>query len=291
MRPPSTGPGPQPRIGPHAIPRRPGQGVRALEPERAFTTEDINAAVRKHLSVAKPVKVGGLDGHDGVLAGLRGEGRVTMTGKAGDRLCAFLDGPQVTLVGSAGDFAGTTMLRGALVVEGAVGRGLCCHMAGGRARLKGRAGDLAGAMMTGGLLVLDGPVGDGAGLGMSGGTMVLTRPDGRPPRAPPPPSRLLVPRGSAAGAAGLVEVELTHAEVDELASALTELGMATPREIAEGLVRLMPSEGKAAPLAPAATTQTGVTVGTEGALDRAAPAGSASDRFESFTRELKGGGG
>ncbi len=264
-----------------------------MEPERAFTTEDINAAVRKHLSLAKPVKVGGLDGHDGVLAGLRGEGRVTMTGKAGDRLAAFLDGPQVTLAGSAGDFAGTTMLGGTLVVEGAVGRGLCCHMAGGRGRLKGRAGDLAGAMMTGGLLVLDGPVGESAGLGMSGGTLVLTRPDGRPPRAPSPPARLLVPRGSAAGAAGMVEVELTHSEVDELATALGEMGMADARKLAEGLVRLMPFEGEQRPAAPgarAAQAQAGVTVATEAAVDRSTPTGSASDRFESFTKELKGRG-
>ena len=241
--------------------------------------------------MAKPVKVGGLDGHDGVLACLRGEGRVTMTGKAGDRLAAFLDGPQVTLVGSAGDFAGTTMLAGTLVIEGAVGRGLCCHMAGGRARLKGRAGDLAGAMMTGGLLVLDGPVGEMAGLGMSGGTLALTRPDGPPPRAPPPPARLMVPRGSAAGAAGLVEVELTHAELDDLAAALTELGMTGPREVAEGLVRLMVADERAAPpAAPGAPVQAGVTVGTDGAPAPPTPAGSASDRFESFARELKGRG-
>ena len=93
--------------------------------EKAFTTEEINGAVIKHMSPGKPVKIGGLDGHDGVLAGLRGEGRVTISGKAGSFLAAFLDGPDVTLSGSAGDYAGSTMVSGRLVIEGTVGKGLC----------------------------------------------------------------------------------------------------------------------------------------------------------------------
>ena len=103
--------------------------------ERAYSTDEINSAVRKHLSPSKPVKIGGLDGHHGVLAGLSGEGRVTVSGSAGDFLAAFLDGPEVTLSGSAGDYAGSTLVSGRLIVEGTVVNGLCCHMAGGEARV------------------------------------------------------------------------------------------------------------------------------------------------------------
>jgi len=269
--------------------------VGEVEQETAFTTDDINAAVRKHLSPQKPVKVGGLDGHHAVMCGLRGEGRVTVSGRAGDLLAAFLDGPQVTLVGSAGDYAGSTMVSGTLLVEGAVGRGLCCHMVGGRARLKGRCGDGAGAMMSGGLLVLDGPVGSGPGEGMTGGTLVLVQP-AKPTSRPPAGGRLLVPRGAAAAAPGASAVELAHEEVAGLQGQLEQLGVPEASRLAGDLVRLVPQAGDrpSTPAAPAGAPK-GVAVGPEAGDGRPEPPGpgrdgrTAAERFESFAREMKGG--
>jgi hypothetical protein len=208
--------------------------------EKAFTTEEINGAVIKHLSPGKPVKIGGLDGHDGVLAGLRGEGRVTISGKAGSFLAAFLDGPDVTLSGSAGDYAGSTMVSGRLVIEGTVGKGLCCHMAGGMSRVKGRVGPSAGAMMTDGLLVLDSPIGPGPGEGMTGGTLVLLRPNHLPRRLPDPPARVIVPRGTSKDVSGLDELEMDHEEVAALSEALGEAGVNSPEKVADLLVILVP---------------------------------------------------
>jgi len=268
--------------------------VEEMEQEKAFTTDEINAAVLKHLSPQKPVKVGGLDGHHAVMCGLRGEGRVTVSGRAGDLLAAFLDGPQVALSGSAGDFTGSTMVSGTLLIEGAVGRGLCCHMVGGRARLKGRCGDGAGAMMSGGLLVLDGPVGAEPGEGMTGGTLVLVQPTKLPFRLPPG-GRLLAPRSASASAPDLSVAELTHEEVAELQGQLEQLGVPEAAKLAGDLVRLVPPKGdRTAPSNAPAKDPHGVVVGPEAGQRPPGPPGqgksakTASERFESFAREMKG---
>ena len=207
--------------------------------EKAFTTEEINGAVRKHLSTNKPVKIGGLDGHSGVLAGLRGKGRVTISGKAGPYLAAYLDGPEVSLAGSAGDYAGSTMVSGLLVIEGTVGKGLCCHMVGGLARVKGRVGASAGAMMSGGQLILDSPIGPGPGEGMTGGTMVLLRPNHLPKQPPSLPARLIVPRGTSKDVQGFAELELDHQEVAALSKVLGDAGVTSPDKVADLLVILI----------------------------------------------------
>ena len=264
--------------------------------ERAYSTDEINSAVRKHLSPQKPVKIGGLDGHDGVLAGLKGEGRVSISGKAGAYIGAFLDGPEVTLSGSAGDFAGSTMVSGRLVIEGTVGRGLCCHMVGGEARVKGRVGDSAGAMMTGGFLVLDAPVGPGPGEGMEGGTMVLLRPNHVPRHIPPSPARVIVPRGTSKDVKGLGELEMDHQEVEDLAQALEKLGVNTPDKVADLLVLLV-EEGEgtlpsAEPAPRSRSSKPGVVVDVSDAggedQNDADDSGDASSRFASFSRSIKG---
>ena len=268
--------------------------------ERAYSTDEINSAVRKHLSPKKPVRIGGVDGHDGVLAGMAGEGRVTITGEAGAFIAAFLDGPEVTLRGSAGDFAGSTMVSGKLVIEGTVGRGLCCHMAGGEARVKGRVGPSAGAMMSGGLLVLDAPVGQGPGEGMEAGTLVLLRPNHLPRRIPPPPARVVVPRGTSRDVPGVDELEMDHEEVEAMATALERVGVATPEKVADLLVILV-AEGDALPQAeppkrtrgegPAVTLDVPGEGGAEasgGEGDGEEEDADASSRFADFTKELKG---
>jgi hypothetical protein len=219
--------------------------------ERAYSTEEINSAVRKHLSPGKPVKIGGLDGHHGVLAGLEGEGRVSISGKAGSFLGAFLNGPEVTLSGSAADYAGSTMVAGRLVIEGTVGRGMCSHMVGGKARVKGRVGASAGSMMSGGLVVLDAPVGPGPGEGMTGGTLVLLRPNHLPGLVPPEPARVIVPRGTTKGVPALEEHEMDHQEVKDLAGMLEELGVSSPEKVADLLVVLIPGEGDVVGAPPA----------------------------------------
>ena len=268
--------------------------------ERAYSTEEINGAVRKHLSPKKPVKIGGLDGHDGVLAGLKGEGRVTISGKSGSFLAAFLDGPEITLTGSAGDFAGSTMVSGRLVIEGTVGKGLCCHMIGGEARVKGRVGDSAGAMMTGGLLVLDAPVGPNPGEGMTGGSMVLLRPNHVPRRLPKAPARVIVPRGTSKDVKGLGEIEMDHGQVEDLAIALKGLGVNTPEKVADLLVILVPEEEGSLPAAEPAPTRrpirTGVVLevpGDDPVNEETEPKGgaktSASARFAELSKEYKEG--
>lgn len=261
--------------------------------ERAYSTDEINSAVRKHLSPSKPVKIGGLDGHHGVLAGLSGQGRVTVSGSAGDFLAAFLDGPEVTLSGSAGDHAGSTMVSGRLIVEGTVGNGLCCHMAGGEARVKGRVGAGAGSMMTGGLMVLDAPVGPDPGAGMTGGTLVLLRPNHIPKEHPPSPARVIVPRGTSKDVKGLGELEMDHQEVEDMAAALGDLGVATPDKVADLLVVLVPEDQASLPVAEPAPkkrkgkAKDGVTLdlGTE---DRTpANKGTASTRFANFAKDIK----
>ena len=228
------------------------------------------------------------------MCGLRGEGRVTVSGRAGDLLAAFLDGPQVTLSGSAGDFTGSTMVSGTLLVEGAVGKGLCCHMVGGRARIKGRCGDGAGAMMSGGLLALDGPVGAGPGEGMTGGTLVLVQPT-KPPSKVPPGGRLLAPRSAASSFPGISISELTHEDVAELQGQLEQLGVPEAAKLASDLVRLgPPMEGR--PDSPRASSKDSpsVVVGPEATHrppegpEPGQKAKTASERFESFAREMKG---
>jgi hypothetical protein len=260
--------------------------------ERAYSTDEINGAVRKHLSSSKPVKIGGLDGHHGVLAGLSGEGRVTVSGSAGDFLGAFLDGPDVTLSGSAGDFAGSTLMSGRLVVEGKVGSGMCCHMSGGEARVKGRVGAGAGSMMTGGLLVLDAPVGPDPGNGMTGGTMVLLRPNHVPKELPPAPARVIVPRGTTKDVRGLGELEMDHQEVEDLAKALGKLGVATPDKVADLLVMLVPEDQATLPTAAPrpgkrkGKAKVGVTLDL-GGDEPSNKTGTASTRFASFAKEIK----
>ncbi len=268
--------------------------------ERAYTTREINNAVRKHLSPSKPVKIKDLEGHPGVAAGLSGEGRVTVTGRAGDFLGAFLDGPEVHLTGSAGDFAGSTMVSGRLVVEGAVGRGFCCHMAGGLARVKGRSGASAGAMMTGGVLVLEGPVGQRPGEGQTGGTLVLLRPSQLPRGPPSAPARLIVPRGTGQDMAAFASLEMDHEEVEELADTLGTLGVATPEKVAELLVRLVPPDAEAGHLAPVESSDAGVVLDLlsegEDEAEDSEPAErksarrkgeGASSRFEDFAKEVR----
>jgi hypothetical protein len=262
--------------------------------ERAYSTEEINGAVRKHLSPKKPVKIGGLDGHHGVLAGLSGEGKVTISGSAGDFLGAFLDGPFVTLSGSAGDFAGSTMVSGKLVIEGTVGGGLCCHMTGGEARVKGRVGAGAGSLMTGGLLVLDAPVGIGPGESMTGGTLALLRPNHLPSKLPSPPARVIAPRGTSKDVKGLGELEMDHQEVEEMAKALGDLGVATPDKVADLLVVLVPEGEATLPVAEPAPKKrkgkVGVTLDlgkddTEGGGK--GKTGTASTRFADFSKDMK----
>jgi hypothetical protein len=270
--------------------------------ERAHSTGEINKAVRKHISPGKPVKIGGLDGHEGVLAGLRGEGKVRIAGKAGAFLAAFLAGPEVTLSGSAGDFAGSTMVSGSLVVEGTVGRGMCCHMIGGTARVKGRVGANAGAMMTGGLLVLDAPIGPGPGEGMTGGTLVLLRPNHLPRHPPSAPAKLIVPRGTSKGVSGYKELEMDHQEVEELAGALKDLDVNSPDKVADLMVILVADDGT--PLQAAAPPpREGRTRETEVVLEVAKPkpprkkrqstgsgakekAADPSERFADFSKEI-----
>jgi hypothetical protein len=276
------------------------RGKNGVTRERAYTTREINNAVRKHLSPSKPVKIKDLEGHPGVAAGLSGEGKVTITGRAGDFLGAFLDGPEVHLTGSAGDFAGSTMLSGRLVVEGAVGRGFCCHMAGGLARVKGRSGASAGAMMTGGVLVLEGPVGPRPGEGQTGGTLVLLRPSQLPSGPPRVPARLIVPRGTGQDLAGFVSLEMDHEEVEELADALGTIGVATPEKVAELLVRLVPPEATVGNLATPEAADSGVVLdllseGEEEAEDSEPvepkkaqdKSEDPSSRFEDFAKEVK----
>ena len=273
--------------------------------ERAYSSEEINSAVRKHLSTKKPVKIGGIDGHEGVLAGMSGEGRVTISGKAGAFLAAFLDGPEVTLSGSAGDFAGSTMVAGRLVIEGTVGRGLCCHMIGGQARVKGRVGESAGAMMTGGVLVLDAPVGPNPGEGMRNGTIVLLRPNHIPRRLPPRPSRVIVPRGTSKDVKDLGELEMDHQEVEELALVLKDLGVSTPEKVADLLVVLVPEAEGTLPQAEPAPKRRAVKTGVVLEVpevpkvpDKAKGKGGgvetdpdASSRFADFSKDINDEGG
>ena len=265
--------------------------------ERAYTTGEINEAVRKHLSPGKPVKIGGLDGHHGVLAGMSGEGRVTMSGKVGAFLAAFLDGPEVTMSGSAGDFAGSTMISGRLVIEGTVGKGICCHMVGGTARVKGRVGECAGAAMTGGLLVLDAPVGPGPGEAMTGGTIVLLRPNHLPRVPPPSPARIIVPRGTAKDAEAFSELEMDHQEVEELAEMLSSLGVNSPEKVAELLVVLVPEGEGTLPVAEPAPKGERASPGVvlelpkgpeDGGEGTAGEGGDASARFADFAKDLRG---
>ncbi len=273
--------------------------------ERAYSSEEINSAVRKHLSTKKPVKIGGLDGHEAVLAGMSGEGRVTISGKAGAFLAAFLDGPEVTLSGSAGDFAGSTMVAGRLVIEGTVGKGLCCHMIGGQARVKGRVGESAGAMMTGGVLVLDAPVGPNPGEGMRNGTIVLLRPNHIPRRLPPKPARVIVPRGTSKDVKDLGELEMDHQEVEELALVLKDLGVSTPEKVADLLVVLVPEAEGTLPQAEPAPKRRAVKTGVvlevpevpkvpdkakgKGGVGETDP--DASSRFADFSKDINDEGG
>jgi hypothetical protein len=107
---------------------------------------------------------------------------------------------------------------------------------------------------------------------------------------------LLAPRGAAASAPSLSEAELTHEEVAELQGQLEQLGVAEAAKLAGDLVRLVPpTAGRTAPPKASAKDAHGVKAAPEAGQrhpelpEPRQKAKSASERFESFSRELKGG--
>ena len=140
--------------------------------------------------------------------------------------------------------------------------------------------------MTGGMLVLDAPVGPGPGEGMTGGTLVLLRPNHLPGELPPAPARVIVPRGTSRDVRGLGELEMDHQEVEDLASALGNLGVATPDKVADLLVVLVPEDQAALPAAEPAPGGRGTGgSGTGGKGTGGSGSGSEGDR-----RGVPGGG-
>ena len=130
-------------------------------------------------------------------------------------------------------------------------------------------------------MVLDAPVGPDPGAWMTGGTLVLLRPNHIPKEHPPSPARVIVPRGTSKDVKGLGELEMDHQEVEDMATVLGDLGVATPDKVADLLVLLVPEDQASLPVAEPAPkkrkgkAKEGVTLDL-GTKDKPAKKGTAS---------------
>jgi formylmethanofuran dehydrogenase subunit C len=107
-------------------------------------------------------------------------GSVTVHGRVGMHLGAYMRGGRIEVFGDVGDWIGAEMKGGLIRVHGNAGgqigaayRGSLAGMRGGTIVVDGSAGLEIGMRMRRGMIVLGGPARDFAGLQMKGGTIIL----------------------------------------------------------------------------------------------------------------------
>jgi formylmethanofuran dehydrogenase subunit C len=107
-------------------------------------------------------------------------GSVTVHGKVGMHLGAYMKGGRIEVHGDAGDWVGAEMTSGFIHVHGNAGgqigaayRGSLAGMKDGTIIIDGSAGLEVGMRMRRGTIILRGPAKDFTGLQMKGGTIIL----------------------------------------------------------------------------------------------------------------------
>ena len=166
---------------------------------------ELNHAMRALLASARDnVVVENACGQRYIAAGLDGHIRITIKGVPGNDLGAFMNGPEIAVLGNVQDGVGNTMNSGKITIHGDAGDILGYAMRGGRIFVRGSVGyragihmkaykdrfpvvviggtaaDYLGEYMAGGVLVVLGQdragtpiVGEYTGTGMHGGTVYL----------------------------------------------------------------------------------------------------------------------
>ncbi|MCX6354205.1 MAG: hypothetical protein NTZ78_04790 [Candidatus Aureabacteria bacterium] len=117
-------------------------------------------------------------GHRYICAGVKGDLRMRIEGIPGNDLGAFMDGPQIEVLGNGQDIIANTMNSGRISVHGNAGDVLGYAMRGGELLIRGNAGYRVGIHMKAfkelmPVLVIGGGVRDFLGEYMAGGIIIV----------------------------------------------------------------------------------------------------------------------
>src|SRR4030095_2028059 len=85
----------------------------------------------------------------------------------------YANAKDLTIVGDAGDYLGSSMIEGEIILKGSARNYAGNEMKGGCIRIEEDAGRKTGYLMQGGLLVVEGNAEENLGHGMNGGTLHL----------------------------------------------------------------------------------------------------------------------
>jgi len=153
----------------------------------------------------KEIELTNVNGQRYIAAGLKGDLRINIYGTPGNDLAAYMDGPEISVMGNAQDGCCNTMNSGRVIINGSVGDIAGYAMRGGELFIRGnagyrtgihmkeykdnvpalviggRAGDFLGEYMAGGIIIVlglgiepgDEIVGNFCGAGMHGGVMYI----------------------------------------------------------------------------------------------------------------------
>ncbi|RJS88355.1 tributyrin esterase [Candidatus Bathyarchaeota archaeon] len=155
-----------------------GESTEILIDCKDLTFKEVNSKIRD--AVDKGLKVTLLNAEHlyGLAAGLQG-GEITIKSSVGDYIGLLNAGAKIVIEGDAGDFIGDNSWKGEIRVKGNAGYGAGIYSYGGNLIIYGDAGDAAGQLFKGGTLIVKGNVGDVVGLYMVGGEIVVVGDAGR----------------------------------------------------------------------------------------------------------------
>jgi glutamate synthase domain-containing protein 3 len=127
---------------------------------------------------ARHIVLQNVAGHRYIGTNLRAEVQIEISGVPGNDLGAFMDGPQITVLGDAQDGCGNTMNSGSLVIHGSAGDILGHSMRGGSIYVRGNVGYRVGIHMkefgeTRPVIVIGGTAQHFLGEYMAGGVLIV----------------------------------------------------------------------------------------------------------------------
>ncbi|HBT20791.1 MAG TPA: hypothetical protein DEA47_05460 [Peptococcaceae bacterium] len=126
----------------------------------------------------KQINLFNVNGQRYIAAGLKGNFFINIHGTPGNDLAAYMDGPEIFVMGNAQDGCCNTMNSGRVIINGSVGDIAGYAMRGGELFIKGNAGYRTGIHMkeygdTVPVLVIGGRTGDFLGEYMAGGIIIV----------------------------------------------------------------------------------------------------------------------
>ncbi len=127
---------------------------------------------------AEHIRVRGVLGQRYIGTSLRGPVRITVEGVPGQDLGAFMDGPQIEVLGHAQDGCGNTMNSGSIAIHGSAGDVVGLSMRGGRILIRDNVGYRVGIHMkeyeaVRPLIIIGGTAQHFLGEYMAGGTLIV----------------------------------------------------------------------------------------------------------------------